>query len=65
MYNKLLSPLQFNNLELDDVELNYVVQEFLELMVQECNEYPGQWTFSNLHAARIGHDDAIRSTYFN
>ena len=42
------SAFQFNNLELDDVELNYVVQEFLELMVQECNEYPGQWTFSNL-----------------
>ena len=42
------SASQFNNLELDDVELNYVVQEFLELMVQECNEYPGQWTFSNL-----------------
>ncbi|MBB1069575.1 hypothetical protein H5S40_05310 [Limosilactobacillus sp. RRLNB_1_1] len=38
----------FNNLELDNVELNYVVQEFLELMVQECAEYPDQWTFSNL-----------------
>ena len=25
------SASQFNNLELDDVELNYVVQEFLEL----------------------------------
>lgn len=39
---------QFKNLELDNVELQYVLQEFLELMVQECGEYPGSWTFSNL-----------------
>lgn len=39
---------QFENIGLDDQELYYVIQEFLELMVQECNEYPGSWTFSNL-----------------
>ncbi len=39
---------QFSDLDLDNVELLYVIQEFLELMVQECGEYPGHWTFSNL-----------------
>lgn len=39
---------QFKNGELSADELRYVIREFLELMVQECSEYPGQWTFSNL-----------------
>ncbi|WP_076459988.1 hypothetical protein [Limosilactobacillus caccae] len=38
----------FANSELTADELRYVIREFLQLMVQECNEYPGQWTFSNL-----------------
>lgn len=39
---------QFKGLDLDSQELKYVLREFLELMVQECHEYPGQWTFGNL-----------------
>lgn len=38
----------FSTSELTADELRYVIHEFLELMVQECNEYPSQWTFSNL-----------------
>ncbi|MGM9891208.1 hypothetical protein [Limosilactobacillus sp.] len=39
---------EFQNQELDAAGQQYVVAQFIKLMAQECNEYPGSWEFHDL-----------------
>lgn len=39
---------EFNHQQLATAEQQYIVVEFLQLMHQECHQYPGEWDFSNL-----------------
>lgn len=39
---------EFQNQELDGAGQQYVIAQFIKLMAQECNEYPGSWEFHDL-----------------
>lgn len=39
---------EFSHQQLATAEQQYIVAEFLQLMHQECHQYPGEWDFSNL-----------------
>ena len=39
---------EFQNQELDGAGQQYIIAQFIKLMAQECNEYPGSWEFHDL-----------------